>query len=310
MSGRVQKRSTADSSNPLQQIGILQHVLDHVGPGHWCFVAEVCNLWRDLCIKVASRYLETKSAYGLTKMITCTPQMTMFSAMFASPSRVRHAHKRGIRYETVSVQHAAGTYADIDSLKAAHELGMSYAYGAMLGAASCDDLAVLQFMRAQGCRLNSIFFKAAAARGYTAMCAYLHAEGCPWTTEICDAAAGNGHASTLRWLHEHGFDWYDDTIHQAAAKGGSVEALAYVQQQGIVFTAEKLTDMLSITGALSHLAAAKWLRQQGAEWPEVLQWGDQQWSGDVLAWARAEGCASLLNWSDIFDERWRDEWAI
>jgi hypothetical protein len=40
----------------------------------------------------------------------------------------------------------------------------------------------------------------------------------------------------------------------------------YLQQQGIVFTLAKLTDMLSIAGAYNKPAAAKWLRQQGAEW--------------------------------------------
>jgi hypothetical protein len=41
---RVQKRSATDSSSPLQETGILEHVFDYVGPGHWCFVAEVSSI--------------------------------------------------------------------------------------------------------------------------------------------------------------------------------------------------------------------------------------------------------------------------
>jgi hypothetical protein len=52
MYSTASKRSAADSSNPLQQPGILQHVLDYVGPGHWCFIAEVSSFWRDLYINV------------------------------------------------------------------------------------------------------------------------------------------------------------------------------------------------------------------------------------------------------------------
>jgi hypothetical protein len=57
--------------------------------------------------------------------------------------------------------------------------------------------------------------------------------------------------------------------------------------------------MLSVAGARGSLTVAKWLGQQVAEWPDVLQakapgYGVKQWSGDTLAWARAEGCTSPL----------------
>jgi hypothetical protein len=76
-----------------------------------------------------------------------------------------------------------------------------------------------------------------------------------------------------------------------AAQGGSVDVLAYLQQQGL-FTSRMLRQMLRIAGAHSKLAAAKWLRQQGAQWPAVLCWKEMVWSDDKLEWARAEGCTS------------------
>jgi hypothetical protein len=159
---------------------------------------------------------------------------------------------------------------------------------AMHGAASCNELAVVQFLHAQGCPLDNRVCNFAVTRGHTAMCAYLHNNDCPWDTMACSLAVSCGHCSTLRWLREHGCPWQDDYIHLAAAQGGSVNVMVYLQQQGIVYTAAKLKNMLDVAGACNQLAAAKWLRQQGAEWPEVL-WSHAHWSGDVLEWARAEG---------------------
>eukprot|EP00953_Heterococcus_sp_UTEX-ZZ885_P006630 4048-Heterococcus_DN1.PRE.1 len=58
VAARAQKRSVKESLNPLQHAGILQRVLDYVGPGHWCFVAEVSKLWRELYLRVAARELQ------------------------------------------------------------------------------------------------------------------------------------------------------------------------------------------------------------------------------------------------------------
>eukprot|EP00953_Heterococcus_sp_UTEX-ZZ885_P017511 9799-Heterococcus_DN1.PRE.1 len=50
--------------------------------------------------------------------------------------------------------------------------------------------------------------------------------------------------------------------------------------------------MLNVAGAYRRLAAAKWLRQQGAEWPAVLKYESRAWNTDVVQWARDEGCTS------------------
>eukprot|EP00953_Heterococcus_sp_UTEX-ZZ885_P009556 5618-Heterococcus_DN1.PRE.1 len=147
MSSELLKRSAADSGNPLQQPLILQHVLDYVGPGHWSFVAEVSSLWRDLYVNVPSIDVDIQ---GLYKII-CVPQMTACSAVFASPSRVRHAHAHDLACTTERYERAAGQYAGIDSLQAARELGMYYTHEVMRGAARSGELAVVAFMRAQGC---------------------------------------------------------------------------------------------------------------------------------------------------------------
>jgi hypothetical protein len=288
------QEGSANSGNPLQQAGILQRVLDYVGPGHWCCVAEVSSLWREVYMTVATAEMLMIFGYHT---ITCVPQMTTLSAVFGSASRVQLADAHQRSSATNQYQRAAGMYADVATLEAARKAGMRYTSDTMRGAARCNTLAAVQFLRAQGCPWDAGVFSAAAARGDTDMCAYLHAEHCPWNGAVCYQAALNGHASTLRWLHEHGCPLMVDHVDPPAAQSGSVEVLVYLQQQrqGASFTTDQLTEMLNIAGAHNKLAAAQWLKQQGAEWPAVLSYGEP-WSGDVLSWARAEGCTAPTHW--------------
>jgi hypothetical protein len=175
---RAHKRKKFDSRSPLQQADILQHVLDYVGPGHWCFVAEVSSLWRDIYKRVPARKAQAIDPYKI-KTITCVPQMTTFSSVFASPSRVRRAQARGLHYTTEIHQRTAGMCADVATLKAAHELGMLYTHAVMVGAARSNSLTVAHFLRAEGCPWSSYVYTIAAERKHTEKCAFLQAEHCP-----------------------------------------------------------------------------------------------------------------------------------
>jgi shikimate 5-dehydrogenase len=58
--------------------------------------------------------------------------------------------------------------------------------------------------------------------------------------------------------------------------------------------------MLSSAGHNNKLAAAQWLRQQGADWPAVLVHNvhvashtiAMPWPTKAVAWAREQGCTS------------------
>jgi hypothetical protein len=98
-------------------------------------------------------------------------------------------------------------------------------------------------------------------------------------------------------LQEHGCPWDFDDVCVAAAKGGSEDAMAYLhlqQHADIAFNAETLTEMLNAACALHKLAAAQLLRQQGAEWPESLNYDGIAWSGALLQWVRSAGCTSPI----------------
>jgi hypothetical protein len=138
--------------------------------------------------------------------------------------------------------------------------------------------------------------------GKLSMCQLLLDRGCPLKAIVCEVAAHNGHLSVLIWLREHNCPWHDLRVAWASARSGRTEIMAYVLQHAFPQNDDTvLPNMLFVAGACDHLAAAQWLRnERDAPWPAFLyDWtfiaGESkqaQWSGEVLAWARAEGCTS------------------
>jgi hypothetical protein len=312
---------TADSSKALFDLGVLQNVLSYVGPGNYLFMAPVSLLWADLYARLEPQKLTVQEGAS-KRTIACFPQMTRYSTVFTSPARVQLAHESGLDCNAVAYQRAAGQYADIASLAAAHELGMHYTAPVMAGAAQCNKLAEVQYLRSRSCpwslallemgarsgyldlvrwcyehgcpwdnvrlvnryaaesgnvelmawalqksrtRLTEFEMQAAAAKGHTAMCQYLHAQQCPWNYSCTRDAAAGGHIDLLRWLVNIGCSDAPYDLCTAAVKGGSIEVLEYLQQEGFLTSVETLTRLLNMAGRQNKLAAAKWLRYQGAQ---------------------------------------------
>jgi hypothetical protein len=321
--------SESSSSNPLNSTDVLQQVLSYVGPGHHIFVSAVCSLWRLVYPTVPSMRLIGHTANLREFSSTCWPQTTRYSAVFASPARIQVAHGSGLDLNKPQCQYAAGKYASAATVLAARALGAQVTTATLKGAAAAGALNMLMWLHShQQCKLGDgislhaamsgsvavLDWLAARGTGFTAVtCAmaarynqlgalqYLRAAGCEWGLLVTDAAAETASFETLRWAREHGCPWDSASICEAAARGGSVQVLQYLQQRGMVITAEQLTAMLNAAGAHSKLAAAQWLLQQGAEWPAVLRYEELyhkplKWSGPALAWARAEGCTAPTHW--------------
>eukprot|EP00953_Heterococcus_sp_UTEX-ZZ885_P031703 16610-Heterococcus_DN1.PRE.7 len=161
-------------------------------------------------------------------------------------------------------------------------------------AAESDNVELLRYLRQQGCVFTADAMTAAAALGHLQTCKFLRAEQCPWDAIACRYAALNSHVETLRWLHEQGCPWDVQAVRLVAAKSGDMPTITYALDVEPAASAAQLTDMLNAAGSgyYRKLAAAKWLRQQGAEWPAVLKYGAIPWSTHVLQWARDEGCTS------------------
>jgi hypothetical protein len=159
-------------------------------------------------------------------------------------------------------------------------------------AARGGSVEVVEWLQQQGIVIDAGVMKAAAGADQIAMCKYLHSTGCEWNADACYQAARNGHVNTLRWLRENGCPWDVIAVFHIAAHSSHTGILNFLIEQGEELSADLLTSALNAAGARGRLHAAQWLRQHGADWPDVLQAGRMQWNGDTLAWARAEGCTS------------------
>jgi hypothetical protein len=142
---------------------------------------------------------------------------------------------------------------------------------------------------------------AAAQVGNVKMCEYLRSIDCDWNAEACTGAIQVGRLYMLRWLRENGCPWDVPAVCVSAAYFGDADILDFVIEQGEVLDARLLTMTLHAAGLHNRLQVAQWLRQHGAEWPNVLSYDQaddgaepdiQVWNGDTLAWARAGMCTS------------------
>jgi hypothetical protein len=135
----------------------------------------------------------------------------------------------------------------------------------------------------------------AAERDMLDMCLFLYTEGCPWDDSVLNSA-NTGYYELVQALYEQGCPIEIHSVRSQAASYGRVDILQYLLQlpdQPQSSTAQ-LTAQLNGAAVNEQLAAAKWLRQQGAEWPEVLVKDGIKWRGELLQWARRAGCTSAL----------------
>jgi hypothetical protein len=219
----------------------------------------------------------------------------------------------------------SGSITMLEWLKA--ERLCAFGHDMCAGAAEGGQLAALQHLRSEGCGWNEVHIACyavkggsievvewlrqeqgievptdvlfwAAGNGKISMCAHLRSIGCAWDVYACTQAAANGHYDTLRWLHEQGCPWDEREVFVDVARNGCTNILAYFTEQGAAIDAQLLTEALNGAGASGRLQTAQWLRQHNAQWPAVLsfEYFDEieQWSGESLAWARAEGCTSPI----------------
>jgi hypothetical protein len=325
VAARAGKRAAVDSSNSLSDGGILKQVLSYAGAGEFIFYAPISKLWLECYRGVPPHRVKKKTIFGKEQIVDVLPHMTLRRAVFSSAARVKLAHTLGLQFgiETKEQRFYIGSVACEAVLMEAHRLGMRFSTDVLNGAASVGELStviwlytehncalnsttsdwcakgghinVLWWLKQQGTDFDAKTMSSAAMNGQESTCAYLHSEGCSWDAFSPYAAAVGKHWGTVRWLHEHGCPWSFVMSCLAAAEQGSIDNMAYMLQQGVV-CAYVLSEMLNSAGANGHLAAAQWVRQRGAEWPRILRFSAVSWSGDVLDWARTEGCDSPLNY--------------
>jgi Ankyrin repeats (3 copies) len=148
-----------------------------------------------------------------------------------------------------------------------------------------------------GIAFSADTMQAAVASGNLHICQYLQAVGCDANEECFLSAALSGNVEIVRFLHEHDCPWELRAVLRQSAAGGHVGVLTYLWHSDVKADAVLLTDMLNAAAAANHIEAAQWLLEQGALWPTVLAWRNDDgyvvpWRNEGLAWARAEGCTA------------------
>jgi hypothetical protein len=229
----------ADSANPLNEAGILQHVLNILGPWHHLFISAVSKAWNNSYEQVASvqmaGFAEIGDCYEHTALHTITSKTTVCSAVFACGSRVKLAHQCGLTFGNEQLQRVAGKVAAIPTLRAAHELGLELSDQVLSGAAQAAALRKLQWLHTkQGCPLNvdTPFF--AARGGSIDMLRWVKGRGCVFGANTCTGAAARAHIHVLQFLREEGCAWDSDAC-VAAAQRGNWSTLKWPHEQGCLY---------------------------------------------------------------------------
>jgi hypothetical protein len=229
----TKKRSAAVISSPLLDFGVLQNVLSYVGPGHYVFVAAVSKWWKEMYAALGSQQLTVLSEYSRERVITCNPETTLCSSVFASPSRVKLAHESELDCTSEVYQCAAGRYADTAVLATVHKLGVKYTSTMIVVAARCNKLVEVQ---------------------------YLHEHGCPWPcsdAQLLEGAASSGYFELVRWCYEHGCAWqYTASAASHAAQSGNIELVAWVLQQSGTHM-----NVMKAAASKGHLSLCQYLRR-------------------------------------------------
>jgi hypothetical protein len=112
-------KRAASAATPLDNAGILLHVLTKLGPGHHLFISAVSKAWKDGYERVGSIQIAelTYKSYDEADLCTICPDTTLCSAAFASPASLKLAHECGLTFDNNRrIERVAGKVADICTL--------------------------------------------------------------------------------------------------------------------------------------------------------------------------------------------------
>jgi hypothetical protein len=261
------------SSNPLNDAIMLGEIFTFVGPGYRLYCALVSKRWLKLYETVQSIEIVLAKAYGSKNSAQVTSSETSGSAVFASVSSLQFALECGLQVSAFSdkMQFAAGQFASIDTIQAAHALGLPWSEQLLHGVALSGDVSKLQYLhKEQKCQLPTYICQqgarsgnlnmikwlgktlgctafqvgtlcAAASIGHLEMVQYLRSQRCRWTESVSAAAAEAGHLDVLTWLQENGFNW-TESVSKSAASAGNLDVLKWLIDNGCPWDDQSLID--------------------------------------------------------------------
>ena len=215
--------------NPLEQIAISQQVLDYVGPGEYFFVSAVCSQWREAYSSVKStqiymdriheRLVDMPLDFRETVRCCVTAKNTLYSAIFASSSRVTLARDIGLDLSLSKCQYIAGKVADIATLQCADSLGMPLSNSVLRGALWAGCVSKLRWLHEeQHCPLHSLssLDTWAGMGGSTEVLAYLNQHAVALTSEAMTSAVLYDNLPAVQYLYNEGVPVNNDHCRTAA----------------------------------------------------------------------------------------------
>jgi hypothetical protein len=157
---------------------------------------------------------------------------------------------------------------------------------------------VLRFIKEQGMQFNR--HTVSSGLRHMHVIEYFLAEGLGlpnYGSDSCGLAAADaaraGDMAALQYARSSGLRWSDADVGVAAAQSGSLEVLNRLADTlSLEWTAADLTAMLFRAGVHDRRAAAVWLLNRGAVWPDrsfkdTGSW--TQWPRSFEAWAKRQG---------------------
>eukprot|EP00953_Heterococcus_sp_UTEX-ZZ885_P020343 11391-Heterococcus_DN1.PRE.1 len=148
MQAGVEQQTIRSNEHPLLHARILQQVLKYAGPGQWAFLGTVNKAFKEVYERCSSAERAGFNKLGEPVNVNAAPRMTLYSEVFASPSRLQWAMATGLtlHINTKGVQRLAGRCADIETLMLLRELGLSWTAAVFKGASASKDKAKLRWL--------------------------------------------------------------------------------------------------------------------------------------------------------------------
>jgi hypothetical protein len=210
---------------------------------------------------------------------------------------LQYLHEHGCEWHK-SCCSKTGAAGDAEQLQWLCDQGAEIDTFCAFRAAESGSVQVFEVLQQQGVEFGSHAMEQAAAFGHLQLCQWLRNDAdCEWSSDVLECAAYKDSLELVRWLLDSGCDCSPDDVYRSAAETASstCSVLRYLLEAGVHKEPERLSATLKQTGLQADcLTALKLLRQHGAAWPDTLYYleGRMRWSGESLAWARAEGCTA------------------
>jgi hypothetical protein len=260
---RAEERSTGAGDNPLHQRGILQQVLDFVGPAQHLFLSPVSKSFRACYLNTPVLTSVYQDESGDVE-ITLVHHMTAFGAVLGSPSRVRLAAELGfvLNIKNLWSQFLAGAHSSIETLVELHEqYQMRYTEVVCRGAAVAGSVSKLQWL--------------------------LDEQQCPQPDDIDRFAVNARTTDILKWLKQRGCVFTADTCAAAARSLQAAQMLEYLHSEGVPFDVSTMTEAI----ACQTLPLVQWLHKHGCPLSEEASLAASKLKDLApLSWLHSVGC--------------------